>query len=106
NLLSPLFLGTDGEGPSLTTTVRLAEIDARDFVGDGIGFRVGLTVSASLGSSLRPQVGADRTFTELAAEQFEVVGLISAGYRVEVVIKRGRLQHVGRLVFGVRIIFG
>src|SRR6266851_2820767 len=56
DLLGPLLLGAEGERPSLAVAVRLADIDARDFIGDRISLRVSLAVTASFRPRLRPQI--------------------------------------------------
>jgi hypothetical protein len=83
DFLGPLFLGAKSESPSLLAAVGLADIDARDFIGDGIGFRVGLAIPASLRACLRAEIWADGPFTELANEEFKLVCLIatSTDYR-------------------------
>src|SRR5204862_1809448 len=72
HLARPLLLGTEGEGPSFTTAVGVANVgETGNFIRHGIGFGIGLAVATAVRTCLRPQVGAYRSLAKFAAKDFE-----------------------------------
>ena len=61
-------------------------------------FGLGLTVSAAFGSRSRLQVRTDRSLAQLAAEDLEIVGLVTRGDRLEVIAQRRRVKLVRRAI--------
>lgn len=73
---------------------------------DRESFCIDLTVATAFGTSLCSQARTYCSFAELAAEQLEIVVLVSGGYRVQMVFELVSPQTGSRSIFATGLIFG